>query len=188
VSTLPLAIHERAARIRLLVLDVDGVLTDGSLWYGPDGEALKRFHVRDGMGIRMLRHFGIPTAVISARPSLLVQKRMQDLRIDHWQVGKDDKCAVLAALLDKLSLRHEQVAYLGDDVLDVPVMRLVGLPVAVADAHPFTRQHAQWVTTSVGGAGAVRELADAIMLATNGVDAYESFLTSVATQQPGARQ
>ena len=180
MSSLP-AIAERAARIRLLVLDVDGVLTDGSLWYGAEGEALKRFHVRDGMGIRMLRHFDIPTAVISARPSLLVQKRMQDLRIDHWQVGKDDKCAVLAELLEKLSLQYEQVAYLGDDVLDVPVMRLVGLPVAVADAHPFTRRAAQWVTEALGGAGAVRELADAILLATQGAAAYESFLASVAS-------
>lgn len=181
MSSLPADILKSAAAIRLLVLDVDGVLTDGSLWYGPDGEVQKRFHVRDGMGIRLLRHFGIHTAVISARPSKLVKSRMDDLRIEHWQVGKDDKCAALAELLEKLALRPEQVAYLGDDVLDVPVMRQVGLAVAVADAHPFTRQCAHLQTSTMGGGGAVRELADAIIEAQHGMSrGYEDFLASIA--------
>lgn len=179
MSTAPLEIVRRAAQVRLVVLDVDGVLTDGSLYYGADGESSKRYHVRDGMGVRLLRHFGFHVAVISARPSKLVQKRMEDLRIEHWVVGQDDKRTQLAKLLDKLSLTTRQVAYLGDDVLDVPVMQQVGLAAAVADAHPFTKSHAHWVSTALGGQGAVRELADLVLDASLGLEkAYRDFLAA----------
>jgi 3-deoxy-D-manno-octulosonate 8-phosphate phosphatase (KDO 8-P phosphatase) len=170
-------IRERAKAIRLVVLDVDGVLTDGSLYYGEAGEQFKRFHVRDGMGIRMLQHLGIPVAVISARPSKVVGSRMADLKIKHWVTGKDDKVAALTALLQELNLNPREAAFLGDDILDVPVMLQVGLAVAVADAHPFVRQVAHLVTKTRGGHGAARELSDIVLEARFGATAaYERFL------------
>lgn len=186
MSLAPPEVMSRAAQIKLVVLDVDGVLTDGSLNYGSEAESFKRYHVRDGMGIRLLRHFGYHVAVISARPSKLVQKRMEDLRIEHWVVGHDDKRTQLAALLSKLQLSAQQVAYLGDDLLDVPVMQQVGLAVAVADAHPFTKAHAHWITSALGGNGAVRELSDLVLDASLGLnEAYRAFLDVAA--QPKER-
>jgi 3-deoxy-D-manno-octulosonate 8-phosphate phosphatase (KDO 8-P phosphatase) len=177
VSELAVDLRERAARVRLLVLDVDGVLTDGSLYYGPEGEAHKRFFVRDGMGIRLLHHHGVHVAVISARASKLVGTRMRDLGIKHWFTGQDDKVAALASILGDLALAEEQVAYVGDDILDVPVMRRVGFAVAVADAHPYAKQSAHFVTRALGGHGAVREVCDAIIEAQGGLaNVYEKFL------------
>lgn len=179
----PAVVTALAARTRLLVLDIDGVLTDGSLWYGASGEAMKKFHVRDGMGIRLLRHFGVHTAVISARTSSLVGQRMKDLRIEHWSVGQDDKRVALAQITQELGLTLEQATYVGDDILDVPVMRQVGLAIAVADAHPFTKACAQFVTMATGGHGAVREVADLIIEARGGLDAsYDAYLRGIRAE------
>jgi 3-deoxy-D-manno-octulosonate 8-phosphate phosphatase (KDO 8-P phosphatase) len=169
--------EQRVRKVRLVCLDVDGVLTDGSLWYAAEGEAFKRFHVRDGLGIRLLLFHGIQVAVISARRSGLVERRMQDLKIPHWVVGRDDKSNALDELLQKVSLTPEQVAYVGDDLLDLPVMRRVGLAVAVHDAHPYVRAVAHAVTECAGGSGAVREVADLVLDRQLGLTvAYQRFL------------
>jgi 3-deoxy-D-manno-octulosonate 8-phosphate phosphatase (KDO 8-P phosphatase) len=173
--------RERAKRVRLVGLDVDGVLTDGSLYYGGDGEALKAYHVRDGLGIRLLLHHGVQVAVISARVSELVRRRMADLRIPHWVVGREDKSRALDEVLAQLAIGADEVAYLGDDLLDVPVMRRVGLAVAVRDAHPCAIAASHHTTTARGGRGAVRELADLVLDAQLGLArAYERFLESAS--------
>jgi 3-deoxy-D-manno-octulosonate 8-phosphate phosphatase (KDO 8-P phosphatase) len=173
---------ERANRVRLVCLDVDGVLTDGGLHYGAEGELFKSYHVRDGLGIRLLQYHGIGVAVISARPSELVRRRMADLRIEHWFVGREDKSRALDEILVQLSLSAEQVAYMGDDLLDLPVLRRVGLAAAVRDAHPCVREVAHLRTVARGGRGAVRELADLVLDAQLGLkDAYEQFLTAGTT-------
>ncbi|MFT3928185.1 MAG: HAD hydrolase family protein [Myxococcales bacterium] len=177
---MPADLRERLRAIKLLVLDVDGVFTNGSLYYGPSGESHKRFHVRDGLGIRILQHFGVQIAVISARKSSLVEQRMRDLKIAHWHTGKEDKLEALAEVLASCGLTLEQTAYLGDDLLDVPVMRKVALALAVADAHPYTRDAAHHVTSALGGEGAIREVADAILDAQLGLaTAYEKFLAAL---------
>jgi len=174
---LPEAARMRAESTRLCVLDVDGVLTDGHLYYGVEGEAFKSFHVRDGLGIKLLQHHGIEVAVISARESALVKTRMSDLGITRWFTGRGDKVGALEQVLRELSLTAAQVAYVGDDLLDAPVMRRVGLAVAVGDAHPFIKSLAHWVTQADGGQGAIREVADGILEAQGGLaNAYEKFL------------
>ena len=153
----------RLARIRLLGLDVDGVLTDGKLWYGPDGEIWKAFHVRDGLGVKLLQQRGVEVAVVSARSSDALLRRLQDLRVRHIHVGREDKWPALQETMRELGVVASEVAFVGDDVLDLPVMREVGLAIAVADAHGEVLGAADWVTTLPGGCGAVREVADAIL-------------------------
>ncbi len=160
----------RARRIRLLVLDVDGVLTDGRLYLLPGGDELKSFHARDGMGMRLLQTYGIKVAVISGRRSQVVTQRMAALHVEHVYQGRDDKSAALADLLETLDLQTPQVAYVGDDVIDVPVMRQVGLAVAVADAHASACAAAHWITRLPGGCGAVREVCDVILQAQGHLD------------------
>jgi len=156
-------LKDRLARIRLLALDVDGVLTDGKLWYGPDGELWKAFHVRDGLGIRLLHERGVEVAIVSARSSDALLRRLQDLRVRHIHVGREDKWAALQETMLALGFVASEVAFVGDDVLDLGVMREVGLAIAVADAHAKVLAAADWVTTLGGGNGAVREVADAIL-------------------------
>ena len=142
-------VTERASRVRLLALDVDGVLTDGRLYYGESGEALKAFHARDGLGLRLLLDEGVEVAVITARRAPIVVKRCEELRIRRVFVGRDDKRSVLAELASTLGIEPAAMAFVGDDVLDLPALRYVGLPIAVADAgalgnvdelrHPFLR-------------------------------------------------
>jgi len=153
------------AEIRLLVLDVDGVLTDGRLRYGPDGELEKVFHVRDGLGIRTLAGSGVTIAVISGRGSAAVARRCADLNITEVQQGVKDKAAALAVLLSRLRLQPRDCACIGDDTPDVPMMRQVGLAIAVADAHPDARRAAHRITRLVGGAGCVREVCDLLLAA-----------------------
>jgi 3-deoxy-D-manno-octulosonate 8-phosphate phosphatase (KDO 8-P phosphatase) len=153
------------AAIRLLVLDVDGVLTDGRLRYGPDGEREKVFHVRDGYGIRTLAASGVTIALISGRSSEAVARRCADLGIREVQQGKADKGAAFAALIARLGIPARECACIGDDTLDVPMMRQVGLAVAVADAHADARRAAHRRTRLVGGAGAVREVCDWLVAA-----------------------
>lgn len=160
---IPYAVRQRAASIRLLVLDVDGVLTDGSLTYGPEGESTKTFHVRDGLGIRLLGHEGIDVAVLSARKSPALLARCRDLWIPHVLAGRDDKLRALRELLEATGIAAERVAHVGDDILDLPVMRHVGLGIAVRDAHPLVLAEAAWITDLPGGRGAVREIADGLL-------------------------
>jgi 3-deoxy-D-manno-octulosonate 8-phosphate phosphatase (KDO 8-P phosphatase) len=157
--------HTPPARIRLLVLDVDGVLTDGRLRYGPDGEQEKVFHVRDGFGIRSLAAAGVTIAVISGRDSAAVARRCADLGIRDLRQGVADKAAVLAELLAQLRLEPRECACIGDDTPDVPMMRQVGLAFAVADAHADARRAAHRRTRLPGGAGAVREVCDLLLAA-----------------------
>ncbi len=153
------------AAVRLLVLDVDGVLTDGRLHYGSRGEVLKSFHVRDGHGIKALRAAGIEIAVISARRSAAVTRRCRELGIRHIIQGAGDKLAAFARLASRLNVRPEECACIGDDVPDIPLMRAVGLSYAVADAHPAAKRAARLATALCGGSGAVREVCDQLLAA-----------------------
>jgi len=154
------------AEIRLLVCDVDGVLTDGRLDYGPEGEGeRKRFHVRDGLGLRRLLEAGLHVAWITARGGPAVERRAQELGIEHLIQNSGNKALVLATLAAKLGVAMERIAYVGDDLVDREAMRAVGLAIAPADAHPEIRAIAAWVTSIGGGRGAVREICDAILTA-----------------------
>jgi 3-deoxy-D-manno-octulosonate 8-phosphate phosphatase (KDO 8-P phosphatase) len=159
----PPELQRRAAAIRLLVLDVDGVLTDGRLHFSADGETLKIFHVRDGAGIAQLRQAGIAVAIISGRNSPAVSTRMQELGVAHVQQGIHDKQAALRSLLKALQLDAGCVACVGDDTPDIPMFDIAHLAIAVADAHPSARAAAHYVTQTNGGLGAVREVCDLIL-------------------------
>ena len=154
-----------AAEIALLVLDVDGVLTDGRLWYGPDGESLKAFHVRDGHGIKALLAAGVGVAVISGRRSGAVAARMRELGVADVAEGVADKARALAELLKRRAVEPRRVACLVDDTPDLPMMAAVGLPAAVSDAHPDVLGAARHVTRAAGGRGAVREFCDFLIAA-----------------------
>ncbi len=154
-----------ARRIGLLVLDVDGVLTDGALWFGPRGEMLKRFHVRDGHGIKLVQRAGIRVAIISGRRSAAVVQRCRELGIALVQQGVGDKSAALDRLLARLRLTASQVACVGDDTPDVPLFLRAGLAVAVRDAHPLAIAASDRVTSLPGGNGAVREVCDWLLRA-----------------------
>lgn len=155
----------KAARLKLLILDVDGVLTDGRLFFDNQGLEYKCFHARDGHGIKLLRQTGVEVAVISGRKSNSVALRMQSLGIEHVYQGYENKIAALENLMQKLGVDPVQVAHVGDDVLDLPIMTRVGLAIAVDDANFAVKQRAHWCTTLPGGQGAVREVCDLIMQA-----------------------
>jgi 3-deoxy-D-manno-octulosonate 8-phosphate phosphatase (KDO 8-P phosphatase) len=165
------SLKQRASAIKLAVFDVDGVLTDGRLYFLADGSEFKSFNTLDGHGIKMLMACGIQTAIISGRNSTLVEHRARNLGIPHLYQGREDKLVVLDQLLQQLGLDYSQVAYLGDDLPDLPVMRRVGLGMAVANAHSFVRQHAHAVTQARGGEGAAREFCDLILAAQGHLDA-----------------
>ena len=152
-------------RVRALVLDVDGVLTDGGMYYGPAGEGLKRFNVKDGMGLRLVLEAGIAVALISGGDSEILRRRAEKLKIVDVYVGVEDKLKTLEGFLASRKISLAEAAYVGDDVNDLPPMGKVGLPVAVADAVPEVRKAAKWVTTRRGGDAAVREVCDAILSA-----------------------
>jgi 3-deoxy-D-manno-octulosonate 8-phosphate phosphatase (KDO 8-P phosphatase) len=154
-----------AAEIALVVLDVDGVLTDGRLWYGPDGETLKAFNVRDGHGIKSLVAAGIGVAVISGRRSAAVTARMRELGVADVAQGVGDKARALAELLKRNAVDPRRVACLVDDTPDLGLMAAVGMPAAVADAHPDVLAAARHVTRAAGGHGAVREFCDFLLAA-----------------------
>jgi 3-deoxy-D-manno-octulosonate 8-phosphate phosphatase (KDO 8-P phosphatase) len=154
-----------AARIRLLVLDVDGVLTDGRLWYDADGRELKSFHVRDGYGIQQLQAAGIGVAVISGRSSGAAAARLAELRVTHVYLGRNDKKAVLDVLLGELGITAAQVACIGDDTTDLEIMQTCALGITVADAHPEVLARAVHITRQNGGRGAVREVCELLLAA-----------------------
>ncbi len=156
-------ILSKAAQIELVILDVDGVLTDGRLYLGNDGNEYKVFHIRDGHGIKMLLEVGVEIAIISGRRAASVERRMADLGIRYAYLGVQDKLAAFNSLLARLGLTAEQVAYVGDDLIDLPVMTRVGLAIAVQDADPFVKQHAHWQTPNPGGRGAVRDVCELLL-------------------------
>ena len=154
--------QQRAASIRLLVLDVDGVLTDGRLYFGAQGEALKAFHVRDGAGLVLLRQAGIEIAIISGRQSAAVDARMKELGIVHVRQGVNDKRAMLRQLTNELHV-NDGICCVGDDTPDLAMFSLAHFAVAVADAHPQVKAAAHYVTQLNGGQGAVREVCDLLL-------------------------
>lgn len=164
-------ILERASRIQLAIFDVDGVLTDGSLFIGDDGQEYKAFNSRDGHGMVMLRQTGVTLAIITGRSSEVVRIRMASLGITHIYQGIQDKLIAYEELKQSLTLTDEAIAYVGDDVVDLPVLRRAGLAVAVADAHPLVQRHTHWQTRSSGGRGAARDLCELIMEAQGTLDA-----------------
>jgi len=156
-------ITERAKRVKLLILDVDGVLTDGRLYYGPDGEVLKTFHVRDGYGLKRWHDLDGRSAIITGRESQIVATRAKELGITYVFQNRDDKARAFGELLSQVGLSADECCFIGDDSLDVPVMQQVGLAIAVADAHEEAKASAHHVTELAGGRGAVREVTDLLI-------------------------
>lgn len=157
-------ILDRAARIKLVIFDVDGVLTDGSLFLGDEGQEYKAFNSRDGHGMKMLmQHTHVTVAVITGRTSGVVKHRMASLGIEHVYQGKLEKLPTFQTLIKELEMHEEETAYVGDDVVDLPIMRRVGLAIAVQDAHPLVKKHAHWQTQHAGGRGAARDVCELLM-------------------------
>ncbi len=160
-----ISIEDRAKKIRLVVLDVDGVLTDGSIWTGENGEAVKRFSTRDGLGIKMLQAAGIPVAILTGRNSKQTAARAKELGIESVAQGKLFKTDAWYEILKAHNLTPEACAYMGDDVPDIPVLRATGLATAPVDAMPEIAAMVHWVSPKAGGNGAVRSLAELILKA-----------------------
>ncbi|MEJ2383878.1 MAG: 3-deoxy-manno-octulosonate-8-phosphatase KdsC [Xanthomonadales bacterium] len=169
ISAVDELLLERARRIRLLALDVDGVLTDGRIYFDNGGNELKAFSTRDGLGMRLLADSGITLALITARRSEIVARRAANLGIEHVFQGRNDKLDAFNELLATTGLDEAQACYAGDDWLDLPVLARVGLAVTVADADPVVRDRVHWVTSRPGGRGGVREICD-LILAAQGLD------------------
>lgn len=168
---------EKAAKIKLLICDVDGVLSDGKVYWSNQGDEIKNFDIKDGLGIKLLQKAGIEVAVITGRDSKIVDFRANELGIKHVYQGRLDKRATFNQLLDELKLDAEQVAHVGDDLPDLPLMQLAGLGICVADAYHFVKQHADWITENKGGQGAVRNIADLILFSQNKLsDILKSYL------------
>lgn len=161
----------RAARIRMMIFDVDGVLTDGGLYFGPGGEALKRFNVLDGHGIKLLAQSGVATAIISARQSDIVLRRAADLGIVHVRQGVHDKRAGFEALLRECDIPAAQCGFIGDDIIDLPILTRAGFAASVANGHPEVRARVHYVTEATGGHGAAREVCDFILRSQGNYDA-----------------
>jgi len=164
-------VYERALKIKLVIFDVDGVLTNGSLYYDNNGQEGKVFHSRDGQGMKMLQQSGVKIAIITALDSPAVTHRMTRLGIDRVYQGQANKRIAFEGLCKELALQADQVAYVGDDLIDLPVMTRVGLAIATADAHNVMVDNAHWQTTIEGGAGAAREVCEFIMKAQGTFDA-----------------
>jgi 3-deoxy-D-manno-octulosonate 8-phosphate phosphatase (KDO 8-P phosphatase) len=161
----PVNATARAACIKLMVFDVDGVLTDGSLHFGPDGEVIKTFNVLDGHGIKLLQQSGVATAIISARQSAIVARRASDLGIQHVFQGIHDKQAAFQQLLRQTSMDPAACGFIGDDVIDLPILSRVGFAASVPNGHAEVRARVHYVTQACGGKGAVREICDFILRA-----------------------
>ena len=156
-------LNDKARDIQLAIFDVDGVLTDGRLVLGDDGTEHKAFHVRDGLGLVLLREAGIQVAIISARESKVTAERMRALGIEFVFQGTQDKAKTFAELLERLQLEPRQAAYTGDDVIDLPVLLQAGLSAAVADAHAAVRERVDFVSLAPGGRGGAREVCELIL-------------------------
>lgn len=164
--------HLKAAalQIKCLVLDIDGVLTDGTVFFDHTGECIKAFNSLDGHGLRLLMEHGIQVAVISGRNSPIVQKRLGEFGVTHFYLGRLDKVNACKELLTALKVTPKELAYIGDDLPDLPLIEQVGLGVAIANAHPYVKSKAKWTTTAIGGQGGVREVCDWILSAQGILD------------------
>jgi 3-deoxy-D-manno-octulosonate 8-phosphate phosphatase (KDO 8-P phosphatase) len=170
---------KKAAGIKLVIFDVDGVMTDGKLYFDAKGREQKVFHVHDGLGIKLLQQSGVKVAVISSRSSTPVQDRLENLGIKYIYQGQEKKITALTELMNKLQLIPAQVAYVGDDLPDLPLICKVGLGIAVANAVALVKQYAFWHTRAKGGEGAVREVCEIILQAQGTLQEMQSaFLIS----------
>ena len=165
LSRIPHDIRARLANLRLMVFDVDGILTDGSLWYGENGEALKRFHVQDGHGLKMLSMGGINVALVTGREGPIVARRAAELGLGDVMQNVRDKGAALATLATRHHLKMDQIGFMGDDLIDLPAMQRAGFAASVPEAPAYIAQAAHWVSTRPGGHGAARECCDLILAA-----------------------
>jgi len=172
LARVPAAVRERAAGLRLMVFDVDGVLTDGSLWYGEHGEVFKRFHALDGHGLKLLAESGLAVALITGREGPVAARRAAELGIADLLQGVRDKGAALARLARDRGLELGQTGYMGDDLIDLPAMQRAGFAATVPGAPDYVAQAAHWVSTRAGGNGAVRECCDLILAAQGRLGAY----------------
>ena len=164
-------IASRAKQVRVAAFDVDGVLTDGALYYTDAGEEFKAFNVQDGHGLKMLQESGVTIAIITSRSSKLVANRARNLGIEHLYQGVDDKLDAMNALLQRLGLSLDEAGYMGDDVIDLPLLRRCGFAASVPEAPALVRQHAHYVTRAHGGRGAVREFCEYVLHAQGTLDA-----------------
>ena len=173
------ALIEKASKIRLVLFDVDGVLTDGRLYFSDSGDEIKSFHSRDGLGIYLLLQTGVEVGIITARQSSLVAHRANDLKIKHLYQGNKDKFPAYVDLCKKLGLSADEVAFVGDDVVDLPIMLDVGLAVTVPQGHKVVRERSHWTTPHEGGEGAARDVCELIIYAQgNYGSAMKQFLGS----------
>lgn len=156
-------IYERARQIKLVIFDVDGVLTDGRIIIGDNGEEYKAFNSRDGHGMKLLQYTGVDIGIITGRTSNVVEHRMQSLGIKHVYQGQQVKLPAFEELIERIGISPEDCAYVGDDWVDLAIMRRVGLAVAVQDADEMVKKHAHWVTGAGGGQGAAREVCELLM-------------------------
>lgn len=170
---------ERARRVQLLCVDVDGTLTDAGMYYGPDGEVMKKFNTRDGMGLARVREVGVAVAIISGEDSAIVHARATKLQIDDVYRGAADKRVAIDDLRQRHGLAYEEIAFVGDDLNDLPALECVGLACAVADAVGPVRRIAHLVTSRAGGNGAVRELCELLVAARTGAAADDAALLAL---------
>jgi 3-deoxy-D-manno-octulosonate 8-phosphate phosphatase (KDO 8-P phosphatase) len=169
---------EKAKLIRLLILDVDGVLTNGTIYYGNNGIELKGFHIHDGLGINMLQQSGIPVAVISGKTSEGVARRLAELKVEHVYLGHQDKVPAYEELKQTLNLEDQEIAYMGDDLPDLPILFRAGLAISVPQAPAFIKEHVDYTTNIKAGKGAVREACEFIMEAQGTLHSVlQSYLT-----------
>jgi 3-deoxy-D-manno-octulosonate 8-phosphate phosphatase (KDO 8-P phosphatase) len=168
--TSDLTLTERAKRLKLMIFDVDGVLTDGGLRYSSEGELIKTFNALDGHGIKLLQKFGVRTAIISARQSPIVTRRATDLGITILLQGIDDKRSAFEKIITELDITPEECGFMGDDVIDLPVMTRVGFAISVPNGHSEVRSRAHYIAEAHGGKGAVREVCDFILHAKGNYD------------------
>lgn len=170
---------EKAKKIRLLILDVDGILTNGTLYYGPDGLELKGFNIYDGLGIKLLQKTGITVAVISAKKSDALIRRLKEINIQHAYLAQEEKISAYEELKQTLKLNDDEIAYMGDDLPDLPVLRRVGFSICVPKAPAVIQEHVDFITKKKGGKGAVRELAEFLMKSQG---TYETVIQSYLTK------
>ncbi len=163
-------IIEKAKNIKLVIFDIDGVMTDGSLFFDNNGDEYKAFNSFDGHGLRMLQECGVKVAIITGRKSELVKHRMNDLGVTLLYQGYRDKTPAFEALLKEVNISKDQITYVGDDVVDLPIMSQLDFAIAVQNAHPFVKKHAHWITERSGGRGAVRDVCEFILQAKGLLD------------------
>lgn len=165
LSKVPLSTIDRVRQLKLMAFDVDGVLTDGRLWFNEQGEVMKSFHVLDGHGLKLLAENGIEVALITARQGPILARRAAELGITHLQQGVRDKATALGALASQLGIALAETGYMGDDIIDLPALQKAGFAATVPNAPAYMAQVAHWVSSTPGGFGAARECADLILAA-----------------------